>query len=330
MLFAAALAYYLFFVYLPSSRAKAIPAGSAEFSFIDVGQGDAALIRTPDGCLVIDTGPRDSADRLVAYLKNEGIKKIDMLFISHADEDHIGGASALLGSFGVGAVYVPDINSGAPNFLLMKEAAHARGTDVREATAGTSFSLGGMSVGVISPFLPLPEDENEGSLVMLLTLGTVRALFTGDLGTAGESLLLERYRLPDGSAGGRPLSDGSRTGFPRCDILKVGHHGSATSTSRLFAEAVSPSFAVISCGKNNRFGHPHAGTLLVLRAVGAGILRTDRDGTVVLTTDGHTVAVKSPAAAETAAAGCEGICHMPGISTPGLRRRSRRELRSCS
>ncbi len=248
---------------------------TVEFHFIDVGQGDAALIRTPDGNILIDAGTNASEDELRAYLDALGIKEIAYAVFTHPHEDHIGGADMILHTYKVGQVILPDATATSVTFERMMDAieagVEANGTVVKQATPGYTFSLGSLKCEVLAPIATSYTGMNNYSVTLRVDYGDTSVLYTGDAEIASESEMLDRYRL---------------TGELDCDLLKVGHHGSDTSSGKDFLDAVSPVYAVISVGEGNSYGHPVQAILARLEAVGATVSRTDREGNIVFTSIG--------------------------------------------
>lgn len=251
--------------------------GSVEIVALDVGQGDALALRSPGGrWILVDAGPRtptfDAGSRIVVpYLRSRGAARLEALVLTHPDLDHIGGAGAVLASLEVGGVLDPARASGRSAYGRVLEAARARGVGWWPAADRARLSVDGMALTVLSPPGPDPPGpagaadswSNDASVVLLVEYGRFRALLTGDAPVAVERAVLGR--VPG------PLS-----------LLKVGHHGSRTSTSRALVEGLRPEVAVIPVGGRNRYGHPHPEVLARLAGAGARVLRTDRDGTVVV------------------------------------------------
>lgn len=242
--------------------------------FFDVGQGDAAMIRTPAGrTVMIDCGTDLSADTLVAQLYAERIDEIDCLILTHAHEDHIGGAFALITRFEVKKILMGDY---ALEGVIGDKIGMAAACPIESVGTGYEILLGeGATITVLAPDRAEENGENNDSLILLLTIGVRRFLFTGDMETDGEIRLMERY--PSGL---------------RADVLKVGHHGSATSTSEAFLEAVQPTMAVISVGRGNSYGHPAYAVLDRLEAYGVTVLRTDQRGNICFRCDGIHIYLK--------------------------------------
>ncbi|MBQ7514942.1 MAG: DNA internalization-related competence protein ComEC/Rec2 [Schwartzia sp.] len=248
--------------------------------FIDVGQGDAALIVTPHGrAFMIDAGgSRDPAYDVgsrvdVPYLLHYGIRRLDYLFLTHAHEDHAGGAAGILRHLPVGQVITAGEGRTAYRTAWGFSAAEMDRTDIAEARAGTAIELDGVVIEIL--FAPAAEERhgNELSNVIRVRYGDISFLFTGDLVRDQETVLLTQAD-------------------PASTVLKVAHHGSATSSSPDFLRAVRPRYAVISVGADNSFGHPAPETLSALRDAGAEIHRTDRQGAIRFTTDGRQVKVR--------------------------------------
>lgn len=246
--------------------------GSVEVMMIDVGQGDAIAVRGPNGgWVLVDAGPpgRDpdpGAHPAVRALRGRGVRRLEALVLTHADLDHIGGAAAVLESFEVGAVYDPALPAGKEAFVDVLDAAGAAGVPWLAATTGMHLDVGGLTLEVLSPSDSLrgaDAEANEASVVLLVRYGSFEAFLTGDA-----------YR---------PLERALAASLPAgIEVLKVGHHGSDTSTDPLLLDAIQPSVALVSAGRGNRYGHPTAGVLESLRSRGIDIWRTDRDGTVTV------------------------------------------------
>lgn len=242
--------------------------GSLELVMIDVGQGDAIAIRSPRGrWILVDAGPaaRDAdpeAHPAVRALRARGVGRLDALVLTHPDLDHIGGAVPVLRSLDVRAVYDPALPAGKEDFVSVLAAAEARGVPWRSARAGDRIELDGVSLEVLHPpeVLPRETESNATSVVLKLTYGAFDALLTGDA-----YVDVERALLP--ALG--PL-----------EVLKVGHHGSDTSTDSLLLSRTRPQVALISVGRTNRYGHPSPRVVGRLERSGAEVRRTDLEGTL--------------------------------------------------
>jgi competence protein ComEC len=269
------------------------PAGALRVTVLDVGQGDAALIDLPDGsAMLVDGGgfvgsPVDTGARVILpFLRARRRSRVDVVVLSHPHPDHFGGLASTLPAIEVGELW--DSGQGedqgaGPTYAGLLAGARARGVSVRRPTTlcGPARQIGGATVEVLAPCPTYAPDAgaNDNSLVVRITYGGRSALLVGDAEHAEEALLVRLGALRI-----------------QADFLKVGHHGSRTSTSPAFLAAVSPSFATISSGVRNRFGHPHPVALATLEARGVAIARTDRGGEIVLETDGEAIRTSRPAA----------------------------------
>ncbi len=252
--------------------------GTLRIVAIDVGQGDAIALRTPRGrWLLVDAGPRGfggsdaGLTRVVPYLHGQGARRLEAVVLTHPDEDHAGGLASVLRHVPAGAVLGPGFSGGQSGH--MDGAAEARRARIpwRRAAAGDAWTVDGVGFEVLSPAPGGPSGHsaaaspNDWSVVLRVSYGAFSALLMGDADAAVESRLLDQG----------PVT-----------LLKVGHHGSRTSTSEDFVRAVSPGYALIPVGARNRYGHPDPAVLARLARAGAHVYRTDRDGTVTLTARG--------------------------------------------
>lgn len=260
------------------------------FTFLDVGQGDAIVVQAPSGrTILIDgggeveghlTGYDVGAQRVVPALQRLGVRQLDMIVLTHPHEDHVGGLVAVLQNFRVDLVLDSGFAHPAPSYAQFLRLVESQQIAYRLARRGVRFDLGtGISAVVLNPPEPLitgsGSDVNLNSVVIRMTYGKISALFTGDVESLVESRLLD---------------EGDEV---RSTVLKVAHHGSATSSSAAFLDAVSPAVAVISVGALNPFGHPHRATLEALELVGAVVYRTDRDGAITIATDGQALWIRT-------------------------------------
>ena len=255
---------------------RTLPEGTIQLYFVDVGQGDASLVVTPEGSVLIDAGLSSSEETLYHTVRKTG-NTLSYLVITHPHDDHIGGAVYILERMDVEHIVLPKDTSDIAEYAKFLLAAEAEGAQILYADESLTFSVGEAEFTCLSPFTDTG-DENENSAVFRLDFGRFSAIFTGDAGEESEDLQLERY----GSRRGGPLD---------ADILKVGHHGSGGSTTEEYLVAVTPYYAIISCGENNAYGHPTKEVLKRLTDAGAVVLRTDEDGTVVLTVDAESITV---------------------------------------
>lgn len=254
--------------------APAWAAGDLWVRFISVGQGDSALIVAPSGkTVLIDAGPNGAWDEILAEVRDAGVSRIDTVILTHAHADHISGLRKVMDSVEVGEVYEPGEAASSSTFLETLEKCEAASIPVHTARVGQTIDLGdGVTMDLLAPDEPLlsgtRSDLNSNSVVAMLRYGEVAVLFTGDAEIETEQRL-------------RGLGvDLSST------ILKVPHHGSRHSSSKSFLEAAHPFVGVVSCGLDNRYGHPHAQAIDRLSRTSVVTYRTDLQGTLLLRSDG--------------------------------------------
>ncbi|MBR6728642.1 MAG: MBL fold metallo-hydrolase [Clostridia bacterium] len=247
--------------------------GNLCVSFLDVGQGDSTFIELPDGkTALIDAGEAEYAESIIDYIKNRGYKKLDYIICTHPHADHIGGMHAVIEAFSVGEVYMPKVSHTSRAYERLLEAVKAKGLSVHAARAGVEIAnQDGINMQFVAPCDDSYEELNDFSAVLHVTYGSTAFLFTGDAESLSENEM---------------LTSGAKL---QADVLKVGHHGSNSSSQKRFLQAVRPEWAVISAGADNDYGHPSEKVLTRLRATGAEIVRTDEAGTVIFISDGHTV-----------------------------------------
>ncbi len=251
--------------------ADPVSGDEVQFHFIDVGQGDAALIRTAAGDVLIDAGPGSSEDALIAYLDAQGVDNLAYAVFTHPDEDHIGGADVVLENYDVACVIRPDHDVETKVFERMITLIEAEGAEEIFPDPGYTFRVGEVNFTVLAPIGEKYSSRNDYSVVLRVDYGETSVLFTGDAETKSEGEMLDRYRL---------------TGELDCDLIKVGHHGSDSSSSQEFLNAVTPDFAVISCGEGNKYGHPLPEILTRYEGMDVPVYRTDLEGSIVFTSDG--------------------------------------------
>lgn len=254
---------------LKADKLKAPVKGKLSVYFLNVGQGDATYIHTANGDdILIDGGKNEAGAVVVDYLTQLGVKDIEVLVSTHPDEDHVGGLDTVLQKFVVKSVYAPKVSHTTQTFKDFLTAVKNEGLTIKEAKAGVALPLKGISAKFVGPTKAYGDDLNDWSAVLHLTYGKNAFLFTGDAETKAETdMLAAKATL-------------------KADVLKVGHHGSDTSTSAAFLKAVAPRYAVISVGAGNSYGHPKKTTLDKLTEAKVATYRTDTKGTVTAVSDG--------------------------------------------
>lgn len=252
---------------------NAAESGILHIDYIDVGQADATLIVCDGEAMLIDGGNVDDSDLIYTYLEKNGIEYLDYLVATHAHEDHMGGLSGALNYADVGKIYCPVTENDTKYFSDFKRLAKQKGLKIEVPFAGESFSLGSADVEVLA--CNTTDDENNSSIVLKLTHGENKFLFMADAEFEVEEYIIDK-------------------GFDiDADVLKAGHHGSSTSTSNHFLYLASPEYAVISCGKDNSYGHPHKEVTEKFAEMNLSVYRTDLLGDIYCTSDGKTISFKT-------------------------------------
>ena len=243
---------------------------SFEIHFIDVGQGDCSLILCDGKAMLIDGGEASESSKVFAYLKKLGVNHLDYIVATHAHSDHIGGLSGALNYASVDTALCPVTSYDSKTFSSFTKYLGQHGVSITVPEPGDTFSLGSASVTILGPQRSY-EDTNDTSIVMKVVYGKTSFLFTGDAERTAEADILDA---------GYDLS---------ATVLKVGHHGSDTSTSYPFLREIMPEYAVIQVGKGNSYGHPTEDTLSKLRDAYVKVYRNDLQGTIICTSDGEAV-----------------------------------------
>ena len=241
-----------------------------EVHFIDVGQGDATLIESDGHYMLIDAGNNDKGTALQLYLQKQGVEKLDYLVLTHSDADHIGGADVIVTKYDVDNVFFGDFEKENKTYEDLMAALEYKNLTYSTPKVGSEYVLGNAAFTIVAPNR-VYEDANNSSIALVLTDGDITFLFTGDCEAEAENDIL---------ANGLNID---------CDVYKLGHHGSRTSSIKAFLEAVTPTYGVISCGEGNDYGHPHAEPLNNLRSMGVQIFRTDEQGSIIAYSDGSEI-----------------------------------------
>ncbi|WP_443654555.1 ComEC/Rec2 family competence protein [Clostridium tagluense] len=245
--------------------------GDLKVHYIDVGQADSILIQQGSASMLIDAGNNADSELVKKYVADQGITNLDVLIGTHPHEDHIGGLDYVINSFKVGKIYMPKATSTTKTFTDVVNAIKSKGLKVTAPVPGESFKLGEATCTVLAPNGSGYEDPNNESIVIKVTFGSNSFLFTGDAEDVSEKEMLSR-------------------GFDlKADVLKVGHHGSKSSTTQGFLDKVSPKYAVVSVGKGNDYGHPVQTTMDRLKNKNIAVYRTDENGTVIATSNGKDI-----------------------------------------
>ena len=239
--------------------------------FIDVGQADSILIQNQDQVMLIDAGTNEEGETVVNYLKNLGITKIDYLIGTHPHEDHIGGLDDVINHFDIGQIYMPKIETTTKTFEDVLDAIETKNLTVTVPNKGDKIELGQAEGEFMTEPIIDKDNLNVSSLVLRLEFGNTSYLFMGDAEEENEETI----------------------NWPKTDVLKVGHHGSSTSSSESFLEQVQPKYAIIMAGKDNSYGLPTQKTRDKLNNIGYEIYRTDEDGTIQMSSDGNTIQIKT-------------------------------------
>ena len=246
-----------------------------EVYFLDVGQGDSEILRYGDKTMLIDAGTNASTNTLLSDIRSLGINQFDLVVATHPHEDHIGGLDAVINNFSIGKLYMPKVTTTTKTFIDVLTAIKNKGYTVTAPVLGSTFNLGDVQCTFLAPNSQKYDDLNNYSIVIKVTYGSTSFLFTGDAQTLSEQEML-------------------RNGFDlKADVLKVGHHGSDSSTSPQFLKVVSPKYGVIEVGKGNDYGHPHQITLDKLAAANVKVFRTDLNGAIIFKSDGSTITVST-------------------------------------
>lgn len=239
--------------------------------FLDVGQADSILIQNREKNMLIDAGNNKDGPKLVKYFKELGINRFDIIVGTHPHEDHIGGLDDIINNFEIGNIYMPRVSTTTATFEDVIDAISNKNLKVTTPIIGDTFRLGECDFTILSTGTDA-DNLNETSIVLKMKFGEKVFLFTGDATEKNEKEMLKMDI--------------------QADVLKVGHHGSRTSTSEEFLEKVNPTYAIISSEKGNSYEHPHKETLEKLKNKSVNIYRTDENGTILVKTDGKEIEIQ--------------------------------------
>ena len=246
-------------------------AGEMKVHFLDVGQGLSILVQSDGQTMIYDGGDKSTSSFVVSYLQKQNVTTINYLISSHYDSDHMAGLIGCLNAFDVKNVISSDYEHDSKLYQSFIQTVADKGLPMQHPAVGTEFSFGSGSFQILAPATIDPNDSNKNSVAIKLTNGDNSFIFTGDAENTSEKAMCES---------GIDLS---------CDVLVPGHHGSATATSWDFLQATVPEYAVISCGKDNQYGHPDKDVMDKLESMDIQVYRTDKQGTIVAVSDGTTI-----------------------------------------
>lgn len=245
--------------------------GNLIVDFIDVGQGDSILIRQGDHAMLIDGGTSECKDDLLNFLKSENIQKFDYIVGTHPHEDHIGSLDDVINAYDFDTILFPKVTTTTKTFENLVNAVKNKNKKFTTPVSGNEYTLGDAKFKILAPSSDSYQSLNNYSIVIKLTYGENTFMFTGDAETLSETEMLNSF--DDLTA----------------DVLKIGHHGSTTSTSKKFLNAVNPKYAVISVGKDNTYNHPTKTTMNKLEELKIPVYRTDEEGTIECVSNGKDI-----------------------------------------
>lgn len=255
-------------------RSTQVSGQTLKVQTIDIGQGDAILIQAQGQVVLVDTGDVPAREKLVRYIKSQGITTIDKVFITHPHADHLGGMAAVLENFKVKQIYDSGLTTTTALYRQYLTTVQKKNIPFEVVAQGSTIDLGGGAVlKVLAPQKPFitQSELNNNSIVLKLTYGKFSMMLTGDAEKEAEDKLIKDY-----------------AGELKSSVLKSGHHGSNTSSTTAFLKAVAPEAIIISVGANNDYHHPHPSTMKKYAELKAKVYQTDRDGTLTITSDGQT------------------------------------------
>ena len=266
----AAIIYAVFFLIEPGVD---FAGGDLTVTFIDVGQGDSILIQQGSNAILIDSGAFHQRERVINTLDSLGVTYLDYVIATHPHADHMGAMNAIIDTYDIGHVMMPNAINNTVAFERMLESIANKGLRIEHPVPGRSIVAGNIELEIVAPNSERYSNLNNHSIITRLGWGETSFLFTGDAEVLSENEVLEN---------GFNIS---------ADVLDVGHHGSSTSTSENFLDAVSPELAILSLAADNMYGHPHVEVMERLEARNITVYRTDTMGTIILRSDGTNISV---------------------------------------
>jgi len=263
----------VFFTLLPTGA----DTSRLEVHFLDVGQGDCAIVLCDGESMVIDGGPRGTSQYVYSYVHDTlRLSHIDYIVSTHPHLDHVGGLASVLNAAPVDLILTPLMEWNSKAFNSMLKYAELQGTPLVVPQEGDTLQLGSAVITILHcwPEAVQQSRTNDSSIVLRIDFGSTSFLFTGDAEDWSEYMMID-----------------SRVNL-KADVLKVSHHGSGTASTDEFLKTVQPEYAVISVGENNEYGHPHRNVLDRLSSIGASVLRTDELGTIIIESDGENITLR--------------------------------------
>lgn len=246
------------------------PTSNIEIHYIDVGQGDATLIKCGDKAMLIDAGENDKGSQVWSYLKSQNITKLDYVIGTHPDSDHIGGLDVIIYKLDCENVFMSSYKKDTRTYDDVIQAAKSKNYKIKNPKPGETYELGDAKFTIVAPNDKY-DDANNASIGIYLEHGDISYLFTGDAEYEAELDIIDNGLNID------------------ADVYKAGHHGSRTSSCDELLEKVTPKYVVVSCGEDNSYGHPHAAILNYCRINKIPLYRTDKQGAIVLKSDGKNI-----------------------------------------
>lgn len=247
-----------------------------EVHYIDVGQGDSTLIKVGDNAMLIDGGTNEMEKRVIDYLKAQNIKKLDYVIATHPHEDHIGGLDGVINTFNTENIIMPKVTHTTKSFEDLLDSIENNNLKITPSISGDRYKLGDSEFLIIGPNSKEYKNLNNYSVSIKLDYKNTSFIFTGDAEKISEDEMLEKYST-----------------YLSADVLKLGHHGSNTSTSKKFLEAVDPAIAVASAGKGNKYNHPNKEVLERLEKRDIIVLDTINHSNIILKSDGDKITMEN-------------------------------------